>query len=160
MMQHDAARVTPSATTIRSARLPALAMLLACAAPSMVWADDQDVIDYRQHIMNTLGAQAAALDMILKNKAPADGLAAHAKALAVVAATAKKAFETKVAGGNAKPEVWANWADFAKRLDTLASSSTDLSNAAQAGGVNAAVQKAYAALPCKDCHDKYRVPPK
>lgn len=141
---------------IRHLAVPAI---LALVAPLLGRADDQDVVDYRQHIMNSMGEHAAAIDMILKNKAPAENLEAHTKALAVIATTAKKAFEPKVAGGNAKPEIWANWADFAKRLDALTAATTQLSNAAQ-GGVGAPAQKAFASLGCKDCHDKYRVPPK
>lgn len=142
-----------------SGRHLAAALILALAAPLLVRADDQDAIDYRQHIMNSLGEHAAAIDMILKSKVPADDLAAHAKALAVVTATAKKAFEPKVAGGNAKPEVWANWSDFAKRLDALGTATTELAAAAN-GGAGATTQKAFSSLGCKDCHDKYRVPPK
>ena len=69
--------------------------------------------------------------MILENKAPPDNFATHLKILAVTATQAKKAFEPKVVGGNSKPEVWANWADFSKRLDELAANTAELAAAAQ-----------------------------
>jgi cytochrome c556 len=123
-------------------------------------ADDQDVIDYRRHIMKTMGEQAAAIDMILQRKAPADNFAVHVKTLAVAAATAKKAFEPRVPGGEAKPDVWSNWPDFSKRLDALTTATDALAKAASDGGVAATSPKMQAALTCKGCHDTYRVPKK
>jgi cytochrome c556 len=135
-----------------------LAVLL--AASGTVCADDQDAIDYRRHVMKTMGEQMAAIGMILEKKAPADNFAVHMKVLAVTAPQAKKAFEPKVAGGNAKPEVWANWADFTKRLDALVASTDELAKLAKDGGVAAVAPKLATALNCKGCHDTYRVPPK
>jgi cytochrome c556 len=132
-----------------------LALILVVSAPVSIHADDQDVVDYRQHIMKTMGEQEAAIDMILEQKAPADNFATHARILAVTAATAKKAFEAKVLGGRAKPEVWTQWPDFAKRLDSLASATDDLAKIASNGGVAAARAKVSAALACKGCHDTY-----
>jgi cytochrome c556 len=121
-------------------------------------ADDQDVIDYRTHVMKTLGEQMGAVGMILENKVPADNLGQHLKVLAVTATQAKKAFEPKVPGGNAKPEVWANWTDFSKRLDELVAATADL-----ASSPHPAVAETGAKLKsakCKSCHDTYRIPPK
>lgn len=119
-------------------------------------ADDQDVIDYRQHAMKTLGEQVAAMAMMAQNKVPADNFAVHAQILANAAAMTKSAFTPKVAGGKAKPEVWAKWDDFAKRLDALAASTADLAKTAQQGGMAAAAPKMQAALAnCKACHDTY-----
>lgn len=123
-------------------------------------ADDQDVIDYRSHVMKTLGEQMGAISMILENKAPPDNFALHMKVLAVTATQAKKAFEPKVPGGNAKPEVWANWADFSKRLDELVAGTAELASAAQHESVAAVGGKLKSALKCKSCHDTYRIPPK
>jgi cytochrome c556 len=130
------------------------------SASVVVHADDQEVVDYREHIMKTMGEQAAAIGMILQQKAPADNFAVHVQILAVTAATAKKAFEPKVQGGNAKPEVWTNWTDFAQRLDALTMATADLAKLAQSGGVAAAGSKVQATLTCKGCHDTYRVPKK
>jgi cytochrome c556 len=121
-------------------------------------ADDQDIVDYRLHIMRTMGEEVAAINLILKNKAPTESFATHVKVLAVTAQTAKKAFEAEVAGTHAKPEIWKSWADFAKRLDELQASTADLAKAAESGGVAVAGPKVQAALTCKSCHDVYRVP--
>jgi cytochrome c556 len=133
------------------------AILIATTASTLARADDQDVIDYREHIMKTMGEQAAAIGQILQQKAPAENFAVHVQILAVTAATAKVAFEPKVLGGEAKPDVWLHWADFAKRLDDLTAATADLANVAKAGGAAAAGPKVQAALSCKSCHDTYRV---
>jgi len=137
----------------------ALAAVLASSS-AVVYADNQDVIDYRQHIMKTLGEQAASIGMILQQKAPADNFATHVKIIAVTAATAKKAFEPKVLGGDAKPDVWNNWADFSKKMDNFVAATDDLAKAAASGGLAAAQPKVQGAMQCKGCHDTYRVPKK
>ena len=119
-------------------------------------ADPTDVIDYRQHIMKTMGEQAAAMAMTLQGKAPAENFTLHVEALASAASTALKAFEPKVQGGEAKPEVWAKWDDFSKRMKELVANTADLAKTAQAGGAAAAAPKLQAALTCKGCHDIYR----
>jgi cytochrome c556 len=140
----------------RLCTLLALGGLLLSAIPCH--ADDQDVIDYRTHIMKTMGEQMGAIGMILENKAPPDNFATHVKILAVAATQAKKAFEPKVVGGNSKPEVWANWADFSKRLDELAANTAELATSAQHESVAAVGAKMRSALKCKSCHDTYRLP--
>jgi len=134
-----------------------LALIVVVSAPVAIHADDQDVVDYREHIMRTMGEQEAAIGMILERKAPADNFATHIRILAVTAATAKKAFEPKVPGGKAKPEVWAQWPDFARRLDALAAATDDLAKIAAGGGVAAAGTKVSGVLTCKSCHDTYLV---
>jgi cytochrome c556 len=136
----------------------ALAALALASCP--LRADDQDVIDYRTHVMKTLGEQMGAISMILENKAPPDNFALHMKVLAVTATQAKKAFEPKVPGGNAKPEVWSDWADFSKRLDELVAATSELASAAQHESVAAVGGKLKSTLKCKSCHDTYRIPPK
>jgi cytochrome c556 len=116
--------------------------------------DDADVIDYRRHVMKTMGEQAAIIGMILEKRAPADDLATHAKVLAITAQTAKSAFEPEVPGGEAKAEVWAQWSDFSKRLDELVVAADAVAEAAQGGP--SAVEAKIKTLPCKNCHDTYR----
>jgi cytochrome c556 len=134
----------------------ALATLLAASASA--FADDQDVIDYRKHVMKSIGEQLAAIHMILDKKAPADNFAVHMKVLAVTATQAEKAFEPKVPGGNSQPAVWSNWADFAKRLNALVGATADLAKAAQSGGAAAIGPKLASSLNCQSCHDTYMVP--
>lgn len=132
-----------------------LALLLSAAAAAH--ADDQDVIDYRRHIMHTMGEQVEILGLIAQQRAPANALATHAQVLAITASTAKKAFEPHVDGGEAKPDVWAQWQDFSKRLDELVAATAELSKTAKGNDVAAAAPK-LKDLGCKSCHDTYRKP--
>ena len=144
----------------RSTALPRLAWagiaLVGTLLPISGFADDQDVRDYRSRVMKTLGEQFGALNMISKGKAPAGDIAAQAEVLRITASLAKSAFEPKVPGGNAKPEVWDKWDDFSKRLDEMVAAADDVAKSAKQGGV-AAVTPKLSSLSCKGCHDVYRV---
>ena len=128
---------------------------LLCLAPT-VHANDKDVIEYRQHIMNTLNEQAAALGQILSISVPDDNVIAHLDALALTASTALKAFTPKVPGGEAKPEVWANWPDFSKRMNEFAKMTADMTKTAHEQGKDAGLANVVDALSCKGCHETYR----
>jgi cytochrome c556 len=147
----------------RSNAVPRLAWagiaFVATLLPISSFADDEDVKDYRSHVMKAMGEQMAALNQITKGKAPAADVATQAEVLSVTAGMAKTAFTPKVFGGEAKPEVWDKWADFSKRLDELVAATADLAKTAKQGGV-AAVMPKLSSLPCKGCHDDYRVPKK
>src|SRR6202051_2726295 len=138
-------------------RMIALSLSFLVTAPFCVRADDQDIIDYREHVMKTMGEQAAAIGMILEQRAPATNFATHVRILAITASTAKKAFEPQVVGGQAKPAIWTQWADFAKRLDTLAAVTRALAEAAKSGDLAAVGAKIESELACKSCHETYRL---
>ncbi len=121
---------------------------------SIARADDQDTIDYRQHIMNTIGDQMLLINQIIHKQAPADGLAAFAQILALNAALAPGAFMQNVAGGDSKATVWTNWKDFSKQLQALVDSSNDLAMTAKSGDLTMVATKV-AALNCMGCHDVY-----
>ncbi len=93
---------------MRAAGIGSAIALWTVLAAGAAAADSNDVIDYRQHIMNTLNEQAAALGEILSGAVPDDNVIAHMDALAITASTALKAFEAKVPGGQSRPEVWSN----------------------------------------------------
>jgi cytochrome c556 len=137
----------------------ALAVLV---APVVAQADDQDIMNYRKQIMQTMGQQAGAMNMTLQGKAPADQFVSHVKTLNLAINQAKKAFEPKVVGdgsiGSAKADVWANWADFSKRLDEQAAKLAALEKAAVEGGAAKAGPMIQASLDCQSCHKMYRVP--
>ena len=136
------------------AALAGLVAGLALQAPAA--ADPQDTIDYRQHIMNTLNEQAAALGEILSGAIPDDNAIAHMDVLALAAATALKAFEPKVPGGQSKPEVWSQWADFSKRMNDFAQKTATMAKVAHEQGKDAGLANVMDALSCKKCHDTYR----
>ncbi len=129
--------------------------LLCAALP--VLASDQDVVQYREAVMKTMNEQVAALGEIASEVVPDDNLVAHMNILALTASTALKAFEPKVPGGEAKPEVWANWADFSKRMTAFAQETAAGAKIAKEQGKDAAlVQLINYADSCKGCHDMYR----
>ncbi len=136
-----------------------LALVIALlAAPGAASGDDQDVIDYRHHVMKTIGEQVGAIQLILEKRVPADNLATHLKVIAAAAPQAKSAFTPEVAGGRAKPEIWADWADFSRRLDEFVAGAQALGQAADTDAAGAAAK--LSTLNCKGCHEIYRAPPK
>jgi cytochrome c556 len=143
-------------TTKHTIRLVLLSAALLLTHPGAVRADDEDVITYRQLIMKQLDAEAAALGMMISGQIPPDSLALEAKSLANAAKAARKAFEPNVPGGEAKPEVWSKWDDFAKRMDTFAQKSQEMATAAETGNVTAVTELMIPATPCKSCHESYR----
>lgn len=134
----------------------AVVMMLILGAPAAVGSDDQDVITYRQLIMKQLDAEAAALGMMVSGQIPADGLSSEAISVANAAQAALKAFEPKVPGGEAKPEVWAKWPDCHKRMQDFAKKSAEMAKVSESGNVAAVAELMVNALPCKECHDIYR----
>ena len=123
---------------------------------SQAAADDKDVVEYREHIMNTLNEQAAALGEILSGAIPADNAAAHFEAVALTASTALRAFEPKVVGGEAKPNVWSDWQDFEGRMKEFAKRTAEAASTAKAQGKDASLADLVDGFTCKGCHDIYR----
>lgn len=121
------------------------------------YADDKDIIEYRQHIMKTLQEQTAIIGEIVSAAVPADNLPAHAEAIALAAQISLKSFEAKVPGGETKPEVWAKWADFSKRMNDFSAATRLFADTAKKGATLAEMTSILTqALPCKECHDLYR----
>ena len=87
---------------------------------------------------------------------PDDSAIAHLDAIALSASIALKAFERKVPGGEAKPEVWTNWPDFSKRMNELAQNTSQAAKTAREKGKETALGNILDALTCKGCHDTYR----
>jgi cytochrome c556 len=123
------------------------------------YADDGDTEDYRVHIMKTMGEQAAAIELIIEERAPADALATHVQILLTVSSTALKSFEPKVVGGETKPEVWTNWPDFARRMNELTSNLQTIANSLTSAGPVAAIPKIKSMLACGGCHEIYSARP-
>jgi cytochrome c556 len=120
------------------------------------YADDQDIIDYREYIMKQLDAESSALGMIVSGQIPPDSLAFQCRALASSAKSALKAFDNKVPGGEAKPEVWTKWDDFSKRMQVFVQKSEEMAKVAEGGNVQKVTELMIDAMPCKACHDVYR----
>ncbi len=148
---------------IRTALLAGLMMPMMGAAVSADDADPNDVIKYRQGIMEVVGGHTGAFFAILQGKVPhQDALAYHAQALADAATHALAAFEQNTAGQGseehtAKDEIWSEWEDFAKKMKDFETASAALAEAAASGDM---AQIGPAAGPlggsCKACHDDFR----
>jgi len=133
---------------------------VAALMPAVAGADDKEIIEYRQHIMNALNEHSASLGMIMSFAVPDDNTVAHFEAIALLSKTALEAFEPKVKGGESKPEVWTQWPDFSKRMKEFAQNSDMVAKLGATQGKEAAVNHVLDALPCKACHDIYRAEPK
>lgn len=129
------------------------AALLPAAASA---ADDKEIIEYRQHIMNALNEHGASLGMIMSFAVPDDNTVGHFQVIALLAKTSLEAFEPKVQGGESKPDVWAKWPDFSKRMKEFATNSEMVAKLGAAQGKEVAMNHVLDALPCKSCHDLYR----
>lgn len=140
----------------RSLKLAGLTMVAAGGLVSLAHADDKDTIEYRQHIMKSLNAQSAILGQIVSGAIPDDNVVQHMDVLALLASTALKSFEAKVPGGEARPEVWKDWADFSKRMQEFAKKTEEASKIAHTQGGQAALANMLDVLSCKSCHDVYR----
>ncbi len=134
----------------------AMAMVAALVLPTAAQADDQDVIDYRQHIMNTMDAQTAALGKIMSYAIPDDNFASHLEVVALAAQTSLSSFKEEVHGGGSLPAVWEDWDDFSARMNEFADGLTAAAKLAREEGKDKALNAAFSALTCKQCHDVYR----
>lgn len=135
---------------------PALA-LLGLLHGGAAFADDKNTIEYRQHVMKSMDGPAAALGQIVSGAVPDDDAAAHMEALALTASIALRAFEAKVPGGEAKPEIWSHWSDFSKRMKEFAQKTAEATREIKAKGKDADLATLVVdALNCKGCHETYR----
>jgi len=119
--------------------------------------DSKDVIDYRQDVMKSMEEQSSILGEMASGVVPTDNMNTDMQILALSASTALKAFQPKVPGGKAKPEIWTNWDDFSKKMNDFADKASAGAKAAQAQGTDAAMTELVdIANGCKGCHDMYR----
>jgi len=146
---------------MRRFRLAAVALTaFACAAAPVMAQDDKadPAVQYRIAVMEGIGENANAIGLVMRHNLPqTQNLGLHAEVIARSARAALSAFEPKVAGGAAKPEVWNDWKDFSTRLTQLAAAADEVAAAASTGGPDAAKAKLnpmFAA--CKSCHDIYK----
>ena len=145
----------PRRHLIRGAKLlVSLAMPLAPLSAVLGQASDP-VLD-RQLIMQDLDHEAEAMGNIAAGLAPPTDMAKHAAQIAKDAKEAYDSFKANAPGGNAKPEVWTNWADYSKRMESFVANSEKMAKVAEGGDINAVTEVMVDAMPCKGCHDLYR----
>ncbi|HEX7857555.1 MAG TPA: cytochrome c [Sphingobium sp.] len=119
-------------------------------------ADAEGIIFERQQIMKQLDTDTDTLGSIIAGEIPKDKLVAVTRSIAQGARQSVTAFQQKVPGGRAKPEVWSNYADYSQRMENFARSAEQLAKDAETGNMTAVVSTMGDALPCKQCHDVYR----
>lgn len=120
----------------------------------------EGVIFERQQIMLQLEKDAELLGLIVAGLAPREKLAETARAVAEGARESRTSFELHAEGGRSRPEVWSNWADYDQRMQVFAAKSEDMAKLAEAGNFNGVIEIMSEAMPCKACHDVYRLPKK
>lgn len=113
----------------------------------------------RSDVMRAIGGATKTLGDMAGDKAAFDAAAAEAAKAAMIAAAGQIATSFAEQGGEdpaqeAKPEIWTNWDDFAKKADALAAAATAL-DATSLDGVKAGMGAIGGA--CKDCHTSYRM---
>lgn len=120
------------------------------------------ITKYRQSVFTIIGTNFGALVPVVQGKAPYDAkeFAMRADRVAYVAQMASEGFVADSKGGKpskAKPEIWAQQAEFNKLMKDLVDRTRVLANTSQAGNMDQ-IKPAFAAVgqACKACHDKYK----
>lgn len=134
----------------------ALAVALPLVPLSTVHGQAEDPVLARQLIMQQLEDEAEALGSIAARITPPTKMAEHANNVAKLAKESLESFKPNAPGGSAKPEIWTNWADYSKQMETFIANADKMAKAADAGDLNGVTDQLADALPCKQCHDVYR----
>jgi cytochrome c556 len=134
----------------------AVAVALPLVPLSTVHGQAEDPVLARQLIMQDLDHEAEILGSIAARVTPPTDMAKHAAQIAKDAKEAYDSFKQNAPGGNAKPEIWTNWADYSKRMEAFVANSAKMAEVAKSGDVNAVTELMVDAMPCKSCHDEYR----
>jgi cytochrome c556 len=128
------------------------------AAPAVSAQEAEGIIFERQQLMIQIERNAKALRMIVAGTEPADKLAETTRAIAEAAKDSVEAFRPVVPGGRARPEVWSQHAEYLQAVETFARNADAMAKAGETGDVVAVTGLMTDAMPCKQCHDRYRGP--
>lgn len=130
----------------------------AAAPTSLSKEESEGIIFERQQLMLQLDKDAKTLGMIAAGSAPADKLGVTTRAIAQAARDSVEAFKPIVPGGRSKPEVWSDNANFMKDMEAFAANAEKMAQAGESGNLSAVTNLMIDAMPCKQCHDRYRAP--
>ena len=125
--------------------------------------DDHPVVEYREKVMDALGAHLKASSFIMKGQVDRkEDLVVHAEAIRAAARLVPHIFPPESAPdkmkSDSKPEVWTDWDGFLKASKALEDASAKLLEAAKSGDMNAyKAQFGAVGKSCGDCHKAYRV---
>lgn len=122
----------------------------------------EQLLKYRKAVYQTMVWNFSPMSQMAQGKIPYDAAefemrAARVAALAPMLAESYSEESRTVAGSKAKPELWANRADFDAKLKDLVDRSATLATVAKSGD-EARSKQAFmdTAGACKACHDKYK----
>jgi cytochrome c556 len=127
-------------------------------APALSAEEAEGVIFERQQLMLQLDKDAKALGMIAAGAMPPKELAATTRSIAQGAKDSVTAFDQVVPGGRSKPEVWTQHPAFMADMRTFALNAEKMAQAGESGNLAEVTNLMIDALPCKQCHDRYRGP--
>jgi cytochrome c556 len=132
-------------------------ILLACFSSVSGAVEPAEQIEYRKSVMKTLDEGLMAYQTATQLGVPQSEIAQHLRALALTSGQIKKAFEPRIEGGYAKPDVWKKWSEFSKRAESQSSKLMQLSTSAASGSLPGA-NELKTALGCVGCHEAFRQP--
>jgi cytochrome c556 len=141
-----------------------LLVLIALAVPlaSVQAQSDESFIEYRQKVMQSMGANMGAIGATLKNKLPYQShIVHHAYQIQSASQLITDAFKKQITAGktDAKPEIWQDWNKFAAAAKQLEDDSGKLASVAQSGDMAAiAAQVKAVGKACGGCHKPFRKP--
>lgn len=142
--------------------LSALAVVAVLGVSAAAMADGAGEIKYRQSVMKSIGGHMGALTAIVKGAtANKQDMVMHAKAMLELAKIAPHVFpkdsDSFAGKTRAKPEIWTDPADFAKKLAAFEAEAGMVVKAAETGdtGKLAAAVGSMGKNACKACHSKY-----
>lgn len=147
---------------MRLAVLTAAILSLVAASAAGAQAKPEDVIKYRKAQYTVLLWNWMPLNAMVRGRIPFDAaeFARRAERVAAVAPQLLEGFPEGSGTGaptEAKPEIWADFADFSAKMKDLERESAALA-AVSKGGDEAAIKAQFALTggACKACHDKYK----
>lgn len=139
-----------------------IVLLLGLRAYAAEKSPAEQQIKYRKALYTVMAGNFGPAYAMANGKMPYDAaaLVRRAERVAFIAAILPEAFPPGSDTGaptRAKPEIWANRADFDGRMKELSDRAAALVAAARSGDLKE-IQPAVGAvgLACKNCHDKYR----
>jgi cytochrome c556 len=148
---------------MRVAALTLSLLLLAASTSASAQTKPEDVIKYRKAQYTVLLWNWMPLNAMVRGRIPFDAVefARRAERVAAVAPQLLEGFAEGSGEGaptDAKPEIWANFADFSAKMKDLERETAALAKVAK-GGDEAAIKAQFALTggTCKACHDEYKV---
>ena len=160
LLDHRLTVLMPTVFISRKSRHSHMRMKALLGA-SILWASaaalaDEGAADYRHHTMDAIGGHLSAVVDIFQGKVAHQAhLAAHARAIAEMAAIADTLFPEGSIGGNAKAAIWEQPEAFAEHMQAFQKAAPAFRDAVVGGGdIGGAFQTLGQA--CKGCHDDFK----